>query len=85
MPMTMREKMARAMAEKDGKEWAPMSERFRDAYYDHADAALSALAEPTEAMIIGAINAYEDVLADRGNDLSYHDIFRAMIAKAGDD
>lgn len=41
--MTMREKMAKSMAEKDGKHWAPMSEMFREAYYNHADAALAAM------------------------------------------
>lgn len=82
--MTMREKMARAIFEGPPSEWDRMDPIIRGACFRQADAALSALAEPTEAMIIGAINAYEDVLADGGSDLSYHDLFRAMIHAAKD-
>lgn len=51
-PMTMREKMARAMHAADlGGEWPVNDPAMMDAYLGHADAALSALAEPTEAML----------------------------------
>jgi len=71
--MTMREKMASAMAKKDGKHWDPMSERFREAYYNHADAALAALEEPTEAMLECTSGARTMV---------GHGIWRAMIGAA---
>lgn len=73
--MTMREKMAMEMAQKDGKHWAPMSEMFREAYYNHADAALAAMEEPTEAMFRTGDEKYQD-----GENA--YDIFRAMIGVA---
>lgn len=78
--MNMREKMARAMAEKDGKHWAPMSEMFREAYYNHADAALSALREPDEAMMAAG---GDELLADWDDPIGATTaIFHAMLAKA---
>ena len=49
--MSMREQMARAIFEGPPHEWERMDPIIRDACFRQADAALSALEEPTEAML----------------------------------
>lgn len=80
--MNMRERMARAIFEGPPHEWDRMDPIIRGACFRQADAALSALAEPTEAMVIGARNRYPD--GDNSGPTLYHDIFRAMIGAAGE-
>lgn len=76
--MTMREKMARAIHAADlGGEWPVNDPAMMDAYLGHADAALSALAEPTKAMLDAAVVPF---FCDEGAS----SIFRAMISAAGE-
>lgn len=73
-PMTMREKMARAMHAADlGGEWPVNDPAMMDAYLGHADAALSALAEPTEAMLRAG-----------SEKLAIQNVWSAMIGAAGE-
>lgn len=60
---SMVEKVARAICDSDfcdngdhgaGEAWADMDEQQRDYYRDNARAAIKALREPTEAMLIAA-------------------------------
>jgi len=84
--MDMREKMARAMAEEDGYNpdddgGIPGVKRWRS-YLGMADAALSAMEEPTEAMMCGARDwALAKYSQGIGNDAATG-CWRAMIRKA---
>ena len=80
--MTMREKMARAiLAKADPKTaWDDMPDIARERAFGLTDAALSALEEPTEAMVRAAPCRTLD-RRDTGP-THYHDIFRAMIRAA---
>ena len=82
--MTMREKMARALFtqnEAGDIAWDTCPEEIRDKHMASADAALSAMEEPTEAMVNAALGRYDSGDGNNGPTL-YHDIFRAMIRRA---
>lgn len=80
--MNMREQVARALLEHGLGQgaWEQAVDLTRDAYLAAADAALDAMREPTEAMVIGARSRYPD--GDNSGPTLYHDIFRAMIRAA---
>lgn len=77
--MTMREKIARAMVGTHATllEWEQIDPVIRGYWTRLADAALGAMAEPTEAMI----RAGEDAWADGETT----DIYRAMIGAGGNE
>lgn len=82
--MDMREKMIRAMAQADGVPVAlsEMPTAALSRYAVMADAGLSALAEPTEAMVAAG---GDELLADWDDPIGATTaIFHAMIAKAKD-
>jgi hypothetical protein len=74
--MNMRERMARAM-HAALYSWESLSPRQQADYLAMADAALSALAEPTEAMVDAAWAAF------KANGTA-KEIFRAMIGATGE-
>jgi RPA family protein len=71
--MTMREKMARAIAAGHGITWDALPEE----YFADADAALAALEVPTEAMVEAGTRAYDDGEGE-------YSIYRDMIRAAGE-
>lgn len=62
--MTMRERIARAHAgvmERNGfQPWDALDKTAKEICYEHADAALDALMEPTHEMIAAAFDAGDD-------------------------
>jgi hypothetical protein len=82
--MNMRERMARAIwaMEHPLTAWERAPKWMQDRYRDYADAALSALAEPTEAMLWAALSR---PIAPQASTSDLHRLlFRAMIGAAGE-
>lgn len=78
--MNMREKMARAIFEGPPSEWDRMDPIIRAACFRQADAALSAMEEPTEEMVAAG---GDELLAEWDDPIGATTaIFRAMLAKA---
>ena len=78
--MDMREKMARALfAQNEAGDiaWDTCPQEIRDEHLASADAALSAMKEPTEAMVEAGTRAYDEGDGEYG-------IYCAMIRKARD-